>query len=171
MLQNKMLKDAEEKATKLFECNFSLRAFTSIYISMYFSEEEAGRVFFHKNLLVSTEYSTYLQEQIEQAIVEQIEENGFTNKSKIYNAVNESCVAKEFEIIERYGRPHTSGWRTFDLEYKRVMSKILQKYNYIKKSNTPTKEMEQTFKLRDKKHILYDARILEEGRNRDGKEF
>lgn len=160
-LLNKNLKDAENKASRLFKVNFSIRAFSSIFLTKYFGIEEASKVFFHTNLISFTEYSNFLQNKIKNAVVQEISENGYTTKDKIYKKVIPFCSAKDFEIIERYGRPRTSRRNTFEIEYRRVLGEILQENQYIKASSTPTTLMRGTFKLKNGKHILYDSRKLE----------
>lgn len=159
-LNRNILKVAEQKASKLYDVNFSTRAFSSIFISKYFGIEEASKVYFHKNLIEFTAYSNFLQEKIKDAVIKQIDKKGYTTKVITYKQVAEFCASKEFEIIEKYGRPRVSAWNTFETEYKRVLGEILQEYPYIKKSSTPTKEMKQVFKLKTGQHILYDSRKL-----------
>lgn len=160
VLNRNILKVAEQKASKLYDVNFSTRAFSSIFISKYFGIEEASKVYFHKNLIEFTAYSNFLQEKIKDAVIKQIDKKGYTTKVITYKQVAEFCASKEFEIIEKYGRPRVSAWNTFETEYKRVLGEILQEYPYIKKSSTPTKEMKQVFKLKTGQHILYDSRKL-----------
>ena len=57
-----------------------------------------------------------LQNKIKDAVIEQIEEKGYTTKRITFNKVKQFCVAKDFEIIERYGRPRVSAWNTFETE-------------------------------------------------------
>lgn len=172
-ITNKKLKEADEKAKKLFENNFSIRAFTCLYIVKYFGTEEAKKVYFHDNLLENTEYSNFLQGEIKKAILLLVEKQGYANKKQVYKLVKDKCVAKNFEIPENrfapdynlkreYGRPRTSPRNTFETEYKRVLTEFLQKNENIKMSSTPTKEMQKVFKLKDKQHILYDINYLEE---------
>lgn len=170
---NKKLKEADEKAKKLFENNFSIRAFTCLYVVKYFGVEEAKKVYFHDNMLENTEYSNFLQGEIKKAILLLIEKQGYTNKKQIYNIVKDKCVARNFEIPENklapdynikreYGRPRTSPHNTFETEYKRILAEFLKENKNIKLSSTPTKEMQEVFKLQDKQHILYDKNYLEE---------
>ena len=159
-LNRKILTEAEQKASRLYQVNFSIRAFTSIFLSMYFGLEEASKVYFHTNLLEFTAYSNFLQEKITDAVIDQVNKCGYTTKAITYKLVEEFCKGKEFEIMERYGRPHTSSWNTFQTEYKRVIGKILQEYPHIKLSSTPTKQMQRVFHLKSGKHILYDSRKL-----------
>ena len=160
VLNRNIFAAAEEKASKLYEVNFSIRAFTSIFLCKYFGIEEAEKVYFHKNLIEFTEYSTMLQNKIKDAVIEQIEKRGYTTKRITFNKVKQFCVAKDFEIIERYGRPRASAWNTFETEYKRILGEILQDNSYIKLSSTPTKQMKKVFKLKTSQHILYDCRKL-----------
>ena len=170
---NKKLKEADEKAKKLFENNFSIRAFTCLYVVKYFGVEEAKKVYFHDNMLENTEYSNFLQGEIKKAILLLIEKQGYTNKKQIYNIVKDKCVARNFEIPENklapdynikreYGRPRTSPHNTFETEYKRILAEFLKENKNIKLSSTPTKEMQEVFKLQDKQHILYEKKYLEE---------
>lgn len=160
-LTNKIFKDAEIKADRLFKVNFSIRSFTSIFLTKYFGIEEASKVYFHTNLISFTEYSTFLQNKIKDAVIQEISEKGYTTKEKIYKRVLPFCSAKKFEIIEIYGRPRTSRKNTFEVEYRRTLGEILQENQYIKLSSTPTNQMKETFELKDGKHILYDSRKLE----------
>ena len=161
-LNNKIFKEAEQKASKLYEVNFSIRAFTSIFLSMYFGVEEASKVYFHTNLLEFTEYSNFLQGEIKDAVIYQINVSGYATKENTYKLVAQFCLGKNFEILERYGRPHTSSWNTFQTEFKRTIGKILQEYPYIKLSNNPNNQMKQVFNLKNGKQILYDSRKLKE---------
>lgn len=160
-LTNRIFKDAEIKADRLFQVNFSISSFTSIFLTKYFGIEEASKVYFHKNLIGFTEYSNFLQNKIKDAIIQEISNFGFTTKDTIYKRVLPFCSAKEFEIIERYGRPRTSRRNTFEIEYHRILGELLQENTYIKASSTPTNKMKETFNLKDGKHILYDSRKLE----------
>lgn len=160
VLNRNIFAAAEKKASKLYEVNFSIRAFTSIFLFKYFGIEEAEKVYFHKNLIEFTEYSSMLQNKIKDAVIEQIEEKGYTTKRITFNKVKQFCVAKDFEIIERYGRPRVSAWNTFETEYKRILGEILKDNSYIKLSSTPTKQMKKIFGLRTSQHILYDSRKL-----------
>lgn len=160
-LTNRIFKDAEKKAERLFQVNFSIRAFSSIFLTKYFGLEEASKVYFHTNLISFTQYSNFLQNKIKDAVIQEVTESGYTTKERIYNKVLSYCVAKEFEIIERYGRPRTSRRNTFEIEYRRVLGEILQENSYIKLSSTPTAKMIETFNLKSGKHILYDSRKLE----------
>lgn len=159
-LNRNIFKIAEEKASKLYDVNFSIRAFTSIFLCKYFGKEEAEKVYFHTNLIEFTAYSTMLQQKIKDAVIEQIKEKGYTTKRITYNKVKQFCVAKDFEIIERYGRPRVSAWNTFETEYKRILGEILKDNSYIKLSSTPTKEMKKVFALKTGQYILYDCRKL-----------
>lgn len=47
-ITNKILKEAEEKAKKLFEHNFSIRAFTSLYVSKYFRCKRSRKSIFSR---------------------------------------------------------------------------------------------------------------------------
>ena len=172
-ITNKKLKEADEKAKKLFENNFTIRAFTCLYIVKYFGIKEAKKVYFHDNMLENTEYSNFLQAEIKKAILLLIEKQGYANKKQVYKLVKDKCVAKNFEIPENrfapyynikreYGRPRTSPRNTFETEYKRVLAEFLRENKNIKMSSTPTKEMQEVFKLQDKQHILYDKNYLEE---------
>lgn len=161
VLNRNILKEAEQKASKLYEVHFSIRAFTSIFLCKYFGIEEASKVYFHTNLLAFTEYSNFLQQKIKDAVIEQIKARGYTTKRITYSKVKQFCSAKEFEIIEKYGRPRASSWNTFETEYKRILGEILKENEYIKLSSTPTKKMKKVFKLRDGQHILYDAKKIE----------
>ena len=172
-ITNKKLKEADEKAKKLFENNFTIRAFTCLYIVKYFGVEESKKVYFHDNLLEDTEYSNFLQGEIKKAILLLVEKQGYANKKQVYKLVKDKCVAKNFEIPENkfapdynikreYGRPRTSPSNTFETEYKRVLAEFLQKNKNIRLSSTPTKEMQEVFELQDKQHILYDINYLKE---------
>ena len=172
-ITNKKLKEADEKAKKLFENNFTIRAFTCLYIVKYFGIKEAKKVYFHDNLLENTDYSDFLQAEIKKAILLLVDKQGYANKKQIYQLVKDKCVAQNFEIPENkfaldynikreYGRPRTSPYNTFETEYKRVLAEFLKENKNIKLSSTPTKEMQEVFKLKDRQHILYDINYLEE---------
>lgn len=172
-ITNKKLEEAEEKAKKLFENSFSIRAFTCLYVVKYFGIEEAKKVYFHDNMIENTEYSDFLQAEIKKAILLLIEKQGYANKKQIYNIIKDKCVAKNFEIPENkfapdynikreYGRPRVSPHNTFETEYKRILAEFLQENEDIKLSSTPTKEMQEVFRLQDKQHILYNKSYLEE---------
>lgn len=172
-ITNKKLKEADEKAKKLFENNFSIRAFTCLYIVKYFGVEEAKKVYFHDNMLENTEYSNFLQGEIKKTILLLVEKQGYANKKQIYKLVKDKCIAKNFEIPENkfapdynikreYGRPRVSPRNTFETEYKRILAEFLKENKNIKMSSTPIKEMQEVFKLQDKQHILYDKNYLEE---------
>ena len=49
-INNKILKEAEEKAQKLFEHNFSIRAFSCLYISKYFRHRRSRKSIFSRQL-------------------------------------------------------------------------------------------------------------------------
>lgn len=49
-INNKILKEAEEKAKKLFEHKFSIRAFTSLYVSKYFRCKRSRKSIFSRQL-------------------------------------------------------------------------------------------------------------------------
>lgn len=49
-VNNKILKEAEEKAKKLFDNNFSIRAFTSLYVSKYFRFKRSRKSIFSRQL-------------------------------------------------------------------------------------------------------------------------
>lgn len=171
-IKNVILAKAEERASKLLENNFSIRAFTSLYLAKYFDLEEAERVYFNKNLLVYTEYSTFLQDKIKEAIKELIKIQGYANKNQVYKNVKESCVAYNFELNNKdfkinAGRSRVSSYNTFLTEFKRVTAEFLQENENIKLSSTPNKQMIKIFNLKDKQHIFYDIKKL--GGNENGK--
>ena len=76
--------------------------------------------------------------------------------------VPENKLAPDYNIKREYGRPRTSPHNTFETEYKRILAEFLKENKNIKLSSTPTKEMQEVFKLQDKQHILYDKNYLEE---------
>lgn len=160
-IKNVILTEAEERASKLFENNFSIRAFTSLYLAKYFDLEEAERVYFNKNLLFYTEYSSFLQNEIKEEIKELVKIQGYANKSQVYKNVKESCVAHDFELRDfKIGRHRVSSYNTFLTEYKRITAEFLQENENIKLSSTPTKQMMKIFNLKDKQHIFYDIKKL-----------
>ena len=168
-IKNVILTEAEERAKKLLENNFSIRAFTSLYLTKYFDLAEAERVYFNKNLLTYTEYSSFLQNEIKEAIKELVKQQGYANKSQVYKLVKESCVAHDFELRDfKIGRPRVSPYNTFLTEFKRVTAEFLQENKNIKLSSTPTKQMTKIFHLKDKQHIFYNVEKLER-RNKNGK--
>jgi len=159
-LVSRDFKIAEDKASKLYEASFSISAFSSIYLSKYFGLAEAERVFFHENLREFTVYSDFLQNEIKKAVVAQVAQYGYTNKRNVFNAVKDACVAHDFEIIERYGRPRASRKNTFETEYKRVKAEILKENKNLRLSSTPTNKMKQVFNLKDGQYIWYDINKL-----------
>lgn len=171
-IKNVILAKAEERASKLLENNFSIRAFTSLYLAKYFDLAEAERVYFNKNLLFYTEYSSFLQNEIKEAIKELVKQQGYANKSQVYRLVKESCVAHDFELNNKdfkinSGRHRVSSYNTFITEYKRITAEFLQENENIKLSSTPNKQMIKIFNLKDKQHIFYDVEKL--GGNENGK--
>ena len=130
-----------------------------------FGLKEAEKVYFHDNLLEFTEYSNFLQKKIKEAILQLIKKRGYANKKQVFSIVKNDCVAKEFEIPNKnykvnIGRPRISPYNTFLTEYKRITSEFLAEHENIRLSSTPTKEMIEVFKLKDKQHIFYDINKL-----------
>ena len=124
-------------------------------------------------MLENTEYSNFFFFFIKKTILLLVEKQGYANKKQIYKLVKDKCIAKNFEIPENkfapdynikreYGRPRVSPRNTFETEYKRILAEFLKENKNIKMSSTPTKEMQEVFKLQDKQHILYDKNYLEE---------
>lgn len=116
-------------------------------------------------MLEFTEYSNFLQKKIKEAILQLIKKRGYANKKQVFSIVKNDCVAKEFEIPNKnykvnIGRPRISPYNTFLTEYKRITSEFLAEHENIRLSSTPTKEMIEVFKLKDKQHIFYDINKL-----------
>ncbi|KAB2384062.1 hypothetical protein [Bacillus toyonensis] len=148
---DELLTEANRKAKVLLDNNFRANGFSKFFLIKVFGQEFADTIF-HDERYIS-EYSHYVQTQIENFILNDIKRHGYTTKDRIlrYVQVNYSKMQPwEYGFKKEIQNKKAILSREFD----RSISEIKDKYNLeYKKAN---KELKEKFKLDSSKTIIYE---------------
>jgi len=146
-----LLTEANRRAKVLIDNNFKANGFSKFFLIKVFGQEFADTVF-HDERYIS-EYSHYVQTQIEKFILNDIKRHGYTTKDRIlrYVQINYSHMQPweyGFNNKEKQNKK-----AILSREFDRSVSEIKEKYGLgYKKAN---KELKEKFKLDSSKTIIY----------------
>ncbi|EJV68224.1 hypothetical protein P4T54_00580 [Bacillus mycoides] len=148
---SELLTEANRRAKVLLDNNFRANGFSKFFLIKVFGQEFADTIF-HDERYIS-EYSQYVQTQIEKFILNDIKRHGYTTKDRIlrYVQINYSQLQPwEYGFKKEIQNKKAILSREFD----RSISEIKDKYNLeYKKAN---KELKEKFKLDSSKTIIYE---------------
>jgi len=147
---NELLTEANRKAEVLLDNNFRTNGFSKFFLIKVFGQEFADTIF-HDERYIS-EYSQYVQTQIEKFILNDIKRHGYTTKDRIlrYVQVNYSQM-QPWE--HGFKKEIQSKKAILNREFDRSISEIKDKYNLeYRKAN---KELKERFKLATSKTVIY----------------
>lgn len=145
-----LLMEANQRAKVLLDNNFRANGFSKFFLIKVFGQEFADKIF-HDERYIS-EYSQYVQTQIEKFILNDIKRHGYTTKDRIlrYVQVNYSQM-QPWE--HGFKKEIQSKKAILNREFDRSISEIKDKYNLeYRKAN---KELKERFKLATSKTVIY----------------
>ena len=147
---DELLTEANRRAKVLSDNNFRANGFSKFFLIKVFGQEFANTVF-HDERYIS-EYSQYVQTQLEKFILNDIDRHGYTTKERIlrYVQINYSQLQPwEYGFKKEKQNKKAILSREFD----RSISEIKEKYTLeYKKAN---KELKEKFKLDSSKTIIF----------------
>jgi hypothetical protein len=149
---DELLTEADKIAGILLKNNFRANGFSKFYLIKVFGQEFANSIF-HDERYIS-EYSQYVQTQIEKFILKDIERHGYTSKDRILR-----YVQINFNLLQpwEYGfnKEKQNKKAILSREFDRSIAEIKEKYNLeYKKAN---KVLKERFKLDISKTIIYQG--------------
>ncbi|QHE62220.1 hypothetical protein FHE72_15250 [Rossellomorea vietnamensis] len=146
-----LLKEADRRAKVLIDNNFRTNGFSKFYLIKVFGQDFANSVF-HDERYIS-EYSQYVQTQIEKFIFKDIKRHGYTTKDRTlrYVQINYSLL-QPWEY--GFNKEKQNKKAILSREFDRSISEIKGKYSLeYKKAN---KELKEKFKLDSNKTIIFE---------------
>lgn len=145
-----VLSNANNIAKQMLEANFKVNSFSKIWIIKIFGADVANKVFNDDREV--TEYSNHVADKIEQFIIEEISEAGYTTKKRILDNVKINYDAElkfEYGFIKQKDEPKSIVAREFDRSLNEILSKNSLKY---RKAN---RELKEKFELESYNFIIY----------------
>ncbi|WP_256234330.1 hypothetical protein [Bacillus sp. EB600] len=147
---DELFTEANRIAKVLIDNNFRTNGFSKFFLIKVFGQEFADTVF-HDERYIS-EYSQYVQTQIEKFILNDIGRHGYTTKNRIlsYVQINYSQL-QPWEY--GFNKEKQNKKAILSREFDRSISEIKEKYGLeYKKAN---KDLKERFKLATSKTIIY----------------
>lgn len=149
---DELFKEANHRAKLLIDNNFRANGFSKFFLIKVFGQEFANSVF-HDERYIS-EYSQYVQKQIEKFILKDIDRHGYTSKDRIlrYVQINYSQL-QPWEY--GFNKEKQNKKAIISREFDRSISEIKEKYTLeYKKAN---KELKERYKLESSKTIIFKS--------------
>ncbi|MCM3705198.1 MULTISPECIES: hypothetical protein [Cytobacillus] len=146
-----LLTESNRRAKVLLDNNFRANGFSKFFLIKVFGQEFADSIF-HDERYIS-EYSQYVQTQIEKFILKDINRHGYTTKERIlrYVQINYSQL-QPWEY--GFNKEKQNKKAILSREFDRSISEVKEKYNLeYKKAN---KELKEKFKLDTSKTIIFE---------------
>ncbi len=156
----KILKEAENRAKAMFENGFSMNSFSKIFLQRVFGLDFANSVYF--NNIEESEYTQAVVEEIEKAVLEKIKRKHFTFKDEIIREVSKSIDTTIYRYYEEnyFKSKTTSAEKIAQFELGRSIQMICNSNDLgYAMSN---KYMKRIFNLKNNKKLIYDKGYYEE---------
>ncbi|MDM5293863.1 hypothetical protein QUF81_11810 [Peribacillus simplex] len=147
---DELLTEANQRAKVLSDNNFRANGFSKFFLIKVFGQEFADSVF-HDERYIS-EYSQYVQTQLEKFILNDIDRHGYTTKDRITRYVQiDYSQLQPWEYGFKKEKQNKKA--ILSREFDRSISEIKEKYTLeYKKAN---KELKEKFKLESSKTIIF----------------
>lgn len=147
---DELLTEANRRAKVLSDNNFRANGFSKFFLIKVFGQEFADTVF-HDERYIS-EYSQYVQTQLEKFILNDIDRHGYTTKDRITRYVQiDYSQLQPWEYGFKKEKQNKKA--ILSREFDRSISEIKEKYTLeYKKAN---KELKEKFKLKSSKTIIF----------------
>ncbi|MFJ7937059.1 hypothetical protein ACIQYG_00825 [Peribacillus sp. NPDC096622] len=150
LYNDELLTEANRRAKLLIDNNFRANGFSKFFLIRVFGQEFADSVF-HDERYIS-EYSQYVQTQIERFILNDIDRHGYTTKDRILRYVQiDYSQLQPWEY--GFNKEKQNKKAILSREFDRSISEIKEKYTLeYKKAN---KELKEKFNLKSSKTIIF----------------